>query len=152
MNEERAKNQWNSSIVNHILAVTGLILCFLSCDERDAQDKNSYKQIGTPVALHQTVISDLPANSKPPKILLDRVPKPKSQRLSGGGAKNIDNKRGDRLKKSTAQITHLFIDTLTGLPIPEGAQGRGLFTTYTTDEGLALDQILCSYKDKNGNL
>ncbi|MCC6182793.1 MAG: hypothetical protein IT237_13280, partial [Bacteroidia bacterium] len=38
------------------------------------------------------------------------------------------------------------------LSMANAPQGKPHFTTFTTDDGLALDAIACSMMDKNGNL
>lgn len=45
-----------------------------------------------------------------------------------------------------------FVNSYTKDAMPEEAQGKGLFTAYTTDDGLALDQVYCSYTDSKGHL
>ncbi len=149
----RIRNQFNISAIKHLLIILAFILN-ISCNEKNEQVINSSEQNGTSVILHRTVLSDLPADSKPLQVLLNKAVKPKAGQLPSDGVKQIDNELGSSLqvRKFTALVTHLFIDTLTGLPIPEDAQGKGLFTTYTTDDGLSLDQIHCSYKDRKGNL
>src|SRR5678810_973118 len=55
-------------------------------------------------------------------------------------------------QRSSPPLIHSFLDTLTHLPVEADAQGKGFFTTYNSDNGLALDQVYCGYKDRNGNL
>lgn len=140
MNEERIKNHWNSSILKHIPAILGLAMLF-SCTEKKNPDLIAITQHVAPIALHKSLLSDLATTNKPTQVFIDKVPSPKTELLVEPAIKN-----------SASLATHLFLDSLTGLPVSEDAQGKGLFSTYTTDEGLALDQIYCSYKDKNGNL
>jgi signal transduction histidine kinase/ligand-binding sensor domain-containing protein len=57
-----------------------------------------------------------------------------------------------RIAPRVKPVVHSFVNPETGVTIPWEAQGRGLFTTYTTDDGLGLDQINCSYRDRKGNI
>ncbi len=52
-----------------------------------------------------------------------------------------------RIASRSKPVVYSFVNPETGVTIPGEAQGRGLFTTYTTDDGLSLDQINCSYRD-----
>ncbi len=83
-----------------------------------------------------TSISQLPADKKPREIFLENTPRPLSIIVPKG--RQQYNSRGF-LKQAT-------------MPVAADAQGRGFFATFTTDDGLALDQVHCSYKDKLGNL
>jgi ligand-binding sensor domain-containing protein/signal transduction histidine kinase len=83
------------------------------------------------------------AYKEPQQYFLKDLPAPKKTRIRNTQASFGNNESpGD----------HLFIDRNTNLPIPEEAQGKALFTTYTSDDGLALDQVHSSYKDRNGHL
>jgi hypothetical protein len=123
-------HQSNISILTHTTVFAGLLLCIFSCSEKKVPVISQQPLKNKPVALHRTLLSDLPVDSKPFQTLLDTVPKPAYKQVTGSGSAN-----------STAPVTHLFNDKITGLSIPEDAQGKGLFTNFTTDEGLALDQI-----------
>ena len=81
-----------------------------------------------------TILSDLPDSLKPKVTYLKDVPKPVVTKLG----KPI-------LKKS-------FIDSITGLPIPQEAIGRANFTTFGSDEGLKIDMIYDIYIDSKGYL
>lgn len=48
-------------------------------------------------------------------------------------------------------VANSFIDHAK-ISIPEEAQGKGVFAEYTTDDGLALDQVHCMLKDRQGHL
>jgi ligand-binding sensor domain-containing protein/signal transduction histidine kinase len=117
------------------LAVLGFLLLVCSCAKKQPAT-NPPATNRSPVALHRNFITRLSNEKKPLPVFLSDVPKPLSKQIQA----------------ASKPTEHAFIDSLTGLPIPEDAQGKGLFTTYTTDEGLALDQVYCSYKDRNGNL
>ncbi len=137
---ERCNNRSIFSISKQHWIIFGMVFCIFSCTEKKRQNISPLSQHNRSISLHKSIVSD---KNKPLQILLESVAMPKYQLLSTKGA---------GIEKSTTGLTHLFIDKSTGLPIPEDAQGKGLFTTYTTDQGLALDQVYCSYKDRQGNL
>ncbi|HYK45588.1 MAG TPA: two-component regulator propeller domain-containing protein [Parafilimonas sp.] len=123
----RARSLFRFSIISLTLIVS-------SCSENKKRqvsegatnDTISYPQI--------TVLASLPDSNKPVTISLASMPKPfVTQQLSPAPV-------------------HEYVDSITGSPIPADAQGRGFFTNYTTDNGLALDQVYCGYKDSIGNL
>ena len=53
---------------------------------------------------------------------------------------------GAKTQRSSPPLVHSFLDTLTHLPVEADAQGKGFFTTYSTDNGLALDQVIVVIK------
>ncbi len=81
-----------------------------------------------------TILSDLPDSLKPKVTYLKDVPKPVVTKLG----KPV-------LKKS-------FIDSITGMPIPQEAIGRANFTTYGSDDGLKIDMLNDIYLDSRGYL
>jgi len=81
-----------------------------------------------------TILSDLPDSLKPKVTYLKDVPKPVVTKLG----KPV-------LKKS-------FIDSITGMPIPQEAIGRANFTTYGSEDGLKIDMLNDIYIDSRGYL
>ncbi len=119
-----------------------LVLFFFitACTEKNATPNSYVEPENSPITIHQSASLGI---HDPAKISLDTVPKPNYKLLQYNGL---------GVGKSANLLKHLFVDQFTGLPIPEDAQGKGLFSNFTTDQGLALDQVYCSYKDKKGNL
>ena len=78
-----------------------------------------------------TVIADLPDSIKPVNILLKKP------------VRNI---------KAGKPKAHLFLDSSTHRVLSPEEQAQVFFTNYTTEDGLALESIWCSFTDKDGNL
>jgi ligand-binding sensor domain-containing protein/serine phosphatase RsbU (regulator of sigma subunit) len=95
----------------------------------------------------------------PPRVIYtDTCPKPVIVKVpeKKGGFYTIYYETGPvkiDLIPPTINLLPMSTDVSTGLSVanPE-AQGVGFFNTYTTDNGLALDGITSSIRDKSGNL
>jgi len=129
------------------LFYTTILLFAAACSPGTKQkppNKIGQKEQFAPVT---TLLSGLPQNARPKVILLDTVPKPPVKKITKGNGyspkaifKTVDEKSvQENLKENKGSIV-------------SEAEGRGFFTTYTADDGLSLDQVYCSYKDKWGNL
>ena len=129
----------NSSLIKYSFI---LLLFFFTyaCKEENETQKFLVESQSSFISIHQSAFQGV---HDPSKISLDTVSRPTNHILQFDGM---------GVGKSAAMLKHLFVDKFTGLPIPEDAQGKGLFSNFTTDQGLALDQVYCSYKDKQGNL
>jgi ligand-binding sensor domain-containing protein len=126
---------------------------FSACFPQDRQ--GAYEKPGQDslVSPRITVLADLPESDKPARVFLENRPEPlkvtvtfpysNSDKQSAGGL------QGHRL---APPMIHSLNDKHTKLPLEADAQGKGFFTTFNTDNGLALDQIYCGYKDSKGNL
>ena len=103
-----------------------------------------------------TVLSQLPEKDKPKVVLLDNAPKPVTTKVPSIYRSTMELSEDATGVKQKLHFSHrqtnFLINDTTGKPIVKDAQGKGFFATYTTDDGLALDQVYCSYKDKWGNL
>src|SRR5579862_8610690 len=101
-----------------------------------------------------TVLSALPLSAAPKKVFLKDVPKPFAveipTRTIEGFTRQTD--AGKKKIRLSPPVKYVFKNDKTNLPIVADAQGLGLFTNYTVENGLALDQINCSFADKEGNL
>jgi hypothetical protein len=101
-----------------------------------------------------TILADLPDSNKPDEIFLEKMPGP----LIVAVPVTYNNNQKEqaindaKAQRSSPPLIHSFLDTLTHLPVEADAQGKGFFTTYNTDNGLALDQVYSGYKDGHGNL
>ena len=149
------------------LKITGEIDCFLqtfllinvliffaACNNNKQQTTHATQTQDSFISPRVSILANLSDSNKPREVLLEKAPKPVTIKIP-------DHYGGNYLQQSATGIktipllppaTHSFIDTNTRLPIAADLQGRGFFTTYTTDNGLALDQIYCSYKDNMGHL
>jgi len=109
-------------------------LFFVSCSDK--------QQNLTPTTNHQnvikppriTILSDLPDSLKPKVTYLKDVPKP------------IVTKLGKPVLKKS------FIDSITGMPIPQEAIGKANFTSFGSDEGLKTDMLVDIFIDSRGYL
>ncbi|WP_353549294.1 two-component regulator propeller domain-containing protein [Sediminibacterium sp. KACHI17] len=115
-------------------------LCMCGCNEPTQNTMNTE-------ALNLTIKKSSSQNEvgykAPQQYFLANLPTPKKTKITG-----VQTSIGNQ----ESSANHFFIDKNTNLPIPEEAQGKALFTTYTSDDGLALDQVHSSYKDRNGHL
>src|SRR5205809_1393317 len=126
---------------------------FSGCTQYDERKTNEVVQ--DTVAYPQvTILADLADSNKPDEIFLENRPGPLTVAVPVSYNNNYKEQATNDLKMygSSPPFIHSFLDTLTHLPVEADAQGKGFFTTYNTDNGLALDQVYCGYKDSNGNL
>ncbi len=136
------------------LLVTGLLLFMSACWQHKKRSASTEVQENAFITPHVTVLSELSDSNKPKVVLLGNVPKPlitnvtiRNSIINPGvrtdGKKNIQRQPGQEhfLNKDTSNKSIVY-----------DAEGEGFFTRYTTDQGLSLDQVYCSYKDKWGNL
>lgn len=117
-------------IVSYLSFISFLILVISSCNQK--QDKAEKRQ-QQKIRLEYTLLSNLPEQKKPVQFFLK--------------ATQANNQR-----KVLAPKQYLLIDQFNRQILPEEAQGKSLFTNFTSDNGLALDQVHASLKDRNGNL
>src|SRR5215203_5851436 len=143
---EQKKNCLSSAIV--FLFYAGLFLGAVACSPHTEQmpaAKLVEKQSPPPKVI---LLSQLSAENKPMITLVEKAPKPRvinvtmRQADMGSAIKTVNEKNIPRNldKKDTAYTR------------ASQAEGIGFFETFTTDHGLALDQVYCSYKDRWGNL
>ncbi len=138
--------------ISRIAVICCLLVFLASCSQSPGSSKKSASFQDTIPYPAVQLMADLPDSSQARQVLLENVPPPAVIKvpLSGTGILRIP---GDStVIQLSAPVTYNLKDHITNLPIAADAQGRGLFTTYTTDEGLSLDEIYCSYKDNLGNL
>ena len=138
----------------HLFLLINIVLFLVCCTQPSQQNADEPIVKDSMVPPRVTMLSDLSEANQPKKILLDNIAKPIVKKVFG----NYINKKIQQSLKDTA-TTHLWhplpqslLDNNTNKPLNSEAQGKGFFTTYNTDNGLALDQIYCSSKDRNGNL
>jgi len=90
--------------------------------------------------------------SNPILINLDKCPPPQKIIVPVSQKDRTTIVRNGKFIKLVPPTVHLFIDSITHSPVAAGNQGAVFFTNYTTDDGLALDAIYCTFIDKLGNL
>lgn len=143
-----------------------LTLIIYSCNtkhENKAIEKATNQIILVP--LQVTILANLPDSLQPKTIALHTMPRPLTVSVPNkvGGSYSITNTKGE------VRTIHLepplnkplaFLQNPKGEPIldPKGNSfimgdgGKSNFTNFTTDNGLALDAIICAIMDANGNL
>ncbi|MCL6257629.1 ATP-binding protein [Aquiflexum sp. TKW24L] len=133
--------------MNAFKLVLAICLGFLvSCNTKQefrAIDKSIEKD--SLVTLRRTVIADLPDSLQPKTFLLKDMPKPKVRHIHEIETETtllpvLKNDKGEPILDQE------------GNTILMGGGGLSNFTTFTTDDGLALESILCSFMDRTGNL
>lgn len=112
------------------IAIVSIIFLLLCACGKSKQKTATIHTITIPIK------KSVPQKEEPEQYFLTNSPAPQKTKIIGNESAG----------------KHFFIDKNTNLLIPEEAQGKGLFTTYTSDDGLALDQVHCSYKDRKGHL
>lgn len=139
-------------LIQSLLLSCSLVF-LISCSQNINQKTNEKKTLDPLTYPRTTVLSNLSEKNKPKEIFLENTPKPISISIpEGSGNTDEAPKSGKSSTRLLPPVKHSFINSITNLPIAADAQGNGFFTKYSTDDGLALDQIYCSYKDKNGYL
>ncbi|MBL0883169.1 MAG: hypothetical protein IBJ16_07480 [Chitinophagaceae bacterium] len=121
--------------MSSLIFIMGIIISISACKQQASTDMQA--------EMINISIQKRSLSKEPTIYYLNKVPSPRVARV-------ID--RETYIGKNKKMTKHSFFDSRTNLPIPEEAQGKGLFTTYSSDDGLALDQIYCSYKDRSGQL
>lgn len=114
---------------------------------------------------HITILADLPDSLRPKVTLLDTAPKPRTVIVPthGSSSYSFKNEKGDVTKINLEPPVKKMLPVLlnakgesikdsAGNAFIMGTGGRGNFTNFTSDDGLALDAISCSIMDRLGNL
>ena len=131
------------------LAYIGMLFFASACSDQKKQNKVAKlggKELPVP---RTTLLSQLPQKNKPRVILQDTVPEPIVVNLSI--RETTSSRAIESLNEKNVQKYLSENDNNVGTIVSE-FQGKGFFTTFTTDNGLSLDQVYCSYRDRWGNL
>ena len=95
------------------------------------------------VSLQEIRIASLPDSLQPKTVYLDQMPAAEVTKAGMGEVKMLpvlQNKKGEPILDAN------------GIPFILGNGGKSYFTNFTTDNGLALDAVECSFMDKSGNI
>lgn len=171
------RKRLKSLLVDHqYMKFNKLTSCFIlwmisimlfSCQHRDAQSPNetvSMKPTSN-VSIHKVQLSSLVDSLKPNMVHLADVP-PAIEIDLGSSNKAAYLKFPSNTEVPKAALTPLVKHSLPcsvndkgelilddeGQPILLGYGGKSHFTSYTTNDGLAMDGICCSTRDRLGNL
>jgi len=122
------------------------ILWFCSCTHSAEKKKPANAEAIVLTAPKVTVIANLADSNKPKEVFVEKTNQPQTVTVptSKGGSYIVKSKTGDKK-------IELLPPAVNMLP-KDRAQGKCNFSTLTTDNGLALDAIICIYRDKSGNL
>lgn len=131
-----------------LLLLTGICLVVASCSQ-NKKNTSHQKTANAFTPPQVSLLSNLSPNKQPKVIFLKDVPKPVTTNVSSAYISNL--KEQSFSQKQFVNPLLYTADSSIG-KTAKNAQGKGFFTTYTTDNGLALDQIYCSYQDRRGNL
>ena len=114
------------------------ILVLFACNSKQEQQVvEKAMQRDIPV----TILAELPDSLQPKTYVLKKMPKP---------AKTLAPPLSGISKKIPVLRNEKDEPILESLAVSDG--GKPHFTHFTSDDGLASDQIICSTMDKNGNL
>ncbi len=138
----------------HLFLIIPILLLLASCTQPGQQNADEIIAKDSLVSPQVTMLANLSEANQPKKILLENTPRPIVIKVFGKYiAKQIPQSKNDT---ATTPLSHRLPKSLTdnnsNQSLKLEAKGKGFFTTYNTDNGLALDQIYCSYKDRTGNL
>ena len=111
------------------------ILLFLySCSDKEPLSNPAVSKVDSFPPPKVTILADLPDSLQPKVVYLDKVPKPKTHIFT------------------IPPPTKTFVNSVTGLALPLCAQGLSSFTHFDSDDGLAGDEVHCSFLDHSGHL
>ena len=123
------------------------MLFVFSCTNKTAEnnvEKGTVVVRDTLLPPKVTLLASLPDSLQPKTTVLDNAHQPRTAPVSKAPVPVLlpvlKNARGEPVKDEE------------GKPFIMGDGGISNFTTYTTDNGLALDAVSCSIRDKAGNL
>ncbi len=147
------KRTFASILLKHILIITALWIILISCSHNNNEHAVTATGHDSIIPPHETFLAGLPDSSLPHQTFIEKSTPPVKVVVptlgsAHTGIKHVSSTSGSLLPPET----HLLIDKVTHAPLAPEVQGAGFFTTFTTDNGLALDAILCSVQDAKGNL
>jgi ligand-binding sensor domain-containing protein/serine phosphatase RsbU (regulator of sigma subunit) len=132
-----------------------VFLFFSACSDNNKKNKNLKSQkLDGEFPPQENIASSISVLVATPLVTnIDKCPPPQHTIIPTASTTHqfITKKSGEQIKLKPPPL-HWFIDSLSHLPIAVEAQGEGLFSTFNTEQGLALSTVYCGYKDKNGNL
>ena len=116
------------------ILMSAALFFYASCTQNNTQLPKVGTTADTFAAPKVTILANLLDSSQPKVYLLAKMPKP--------------------FIKSNPQppVVYSCIDSITHKPLAPEVQGRGNFTTYTAEDGLATDIVYSSLMDKKDNL
>lgn len=152
--------------MNTRIACCFFLVLLLSCGDKqpgDHQNQSASTQADSFSAPEVILLSGLPDSLQPREHLLDTAPKPRRITIpvEAGGFYANDATGEDRIALSPPVCNLLallkypngeIVKDPAGNAFVMGYGGKSHFVNFTTDNGLAMDGILCSLTDHLGNL
>jgi ligand-binding sensor domain-containing protein/signal transduction histidine kinase len=126
-------------LVRKVIISIAALLCCTACS-KSKQPNEKIVEKDSIVSPRITRLADLPVSLKPNVVFLKNMPKPVTVAVSG------------KIKYNHAALPTTKHIPTTHFALNTEPQGNANFTTFTTDDGLALDNIECGFKDKTGAL
>ncbi len=150
----------------HIASLLLLAILFSCTNEQHRKNASlGVSKQDTFLPPHITILADLPDSLQPKVTMLDTAPKPRTVIVPthGSSSYSFKNEKGEVTKINLEPPVKKMLPVLLnakGEPIKDNARnvfimgkgGKGNFTNFTSDDGLALDAISCSIMDRLGNL
>ena len=149
-----ARKAFASILIKSMLFIAAFWLLLLSCSHNSSEQVKAATDADSLTTPHETVLASLPNSSKPQETYVENSPPPLKVIIptKASGSYTAGNPEEDvKIKLMPAEV-HTFTVATAHLSGAPEVQGAGFFTTYNTDNGLALDAVLCSTQDENGNL
>ncbi len=148
------KNAFASSLFKYLLFVTALWVILLSCSHNSIEQAKTAYNTDSLTPPHETFLASLPDSSLPHETFLEKSLPPikgvfPTQESDHTGTKHTGSSSGLQLLPPES---YPLVNAVTHVPLAPEVQGTAFFTTFNTDDGLALDAILCSIEDEKGNL
>jgi ligand-binding sensor domain-containing protein/class 3 adenylate cyclase len=154
--------------MKYLFILSGILFLAASCNNRKEHkppETTTASMQDTFAPPHITVIANLSDSLQPKIMFLDKAPKPITTDIPKikGISYSTATSRGEVRKINFEPPVRKMLPVLQdekGKPIKDkegnsfimGDGGISNFKNFTTDDGLALDMVNCSFMDKSGNL
>jgi ligand-binding sensor domain-containing protein/signal transduction histidine kinase len=148
---------------NYYLAFICFVATLFSCTKSNQQTISTNNQDTLVFAPVVTRINDLPDSLKPKTIDLSKMPEPFKMILPGPGKKPGSYTTPDGEVVEVKPLEKKLLPAFEGKEeyirnlkennaFDTGKGGLPYYTAFTTDDGLAMNQITCATVDKNGHI
>ncbi|NBC83116.1 MAG: hypothetical protein GVY19_07015 [Bacteroidetes bacterium] len=158
MKHDQAFRNWY-----YLLFVVTFVIQITSCAQNQDKDLSASKETKEKNYTHPLIYTPgTDTVALPMVISLKTCPKPRYVDIpeKPGGFYTVHHAEGNEEKIDLKPPETISLPIVT-TPLPlnsdkveidQSAAGTGFFSTYTSDDGLALDAIVCGLKDQSGNL
>ena len=135
-------NYCSAKLLPYLYAALGLFI-LIGCkqDSKEYEVKGKQQQILHAIVSPDTIhIADLPDSLQPKPIFLENRPAPLNILVPKASSSN------------SPEFHPIFKKTPLKPPVEVEAEFSTVFQNYSTEEGVAVDLISCSFADSKGNL